>query len=256
MKNVKAMIKSVMVIETEGDIMFTTIHPLTGKLVIIPVIGRPVLAIDNYDNDYLDKLPQSVIDYLYDEFLLIDSEQIEMIDDTSGIKDLVHDNLLRIKYRVMKATNALPTEQCVKDMNIYQWLWYYYNLVEDKNEKEKDEKLKIDYLAMFINPQLSKQIKDERDAQNQQGIINNNNVKTTTEHTEVNPNNPNEITIYKDTNVDKDFDAKIQAVIGASDDKFTVLPDDVVKGNVAESKQDFIQKVIQNAQLEEQENKK
>jgi citrate lyase gamma subunit len=109
---------------------------------------------------------------------------------------------------------------------------------------------------MFINPQLSKQIKDERDAQNQQGIINNNNVKTTTEHTEVNPNNPNEITIYKDTNVDKDFDAKIQAVIGASDDKFTVLPDDVVKGNVAESKQDFIQKVIQNAQLEEQENKK
>ena len=51
MKNVKAMIKYVMVIETEGDIMFTTIHPLTGKLVIIPVIGRPVLAIeDNYDN--------------------------------------------------------------------------------------------------------------------------------------------------------------------------------------------------------------
>ena len=61
MKNVKAMIKSVMVIETEGDIMFTTIHPLTGKLVIIPVIGRPVLAIDNYDNagkciDLLDDL--------------------------------------------------------------------------------------------------------------------------------------------------------------------------------------------------------
>ena len=50
MKNVKAMIKSVMVIETEGDIMFTTLHPLTGKLVIIPVIGKPVLAIDNYDN--------------------------------------------------------------------------------------------------------------------------------------------------------------------------------------------------------------
>ena len=61
MKNVKAMIKSVMVIETEGDIMFTTLHPLTGKLVIIPVIGRPVLAIDNYDNagkciDLLDDL--------------------------------------------------------------------------------------------------------------------------------------------------------------------------------------------------------
>ena len=61
MKNVKAMIKSVMVIETEGDIMFTTIHPLTGKLVIIPVIGKPVLAIDNYDNagkciDLLDDL--------------------------------------------------------------------------------------------------------------------------------------------------------------------------------------------------------
>ena len=61
MKNVKAMIKSVMVIETEGDIMFTTLHPLTGKLVIIPVIGKPVLAIDNYDNagkciDLLDDL--------------------------------------------------------------------------------------------------------------------------------------------------------------------------------------------------------
>ena len=61
MKNVKAMIKSGMVIETEGDIMFTTIHPLTGKLVIIPVIGKPVLAIDNYDNagkciDLLDDL--------------------------------------------------------------------------------------------------------------------------------------------------------------------------------------------------------
>ena len=61
MKNVKAMIKSGMVIETEGDIMFTTLHPLTGKLVIIPVIGRPVLAIDNYDNagkciDLLDDL--------------------------------------------------------------------------------------------------------------------------------------------------------------------------------------------------------
>ena len=51
MKNVKAMIKSGMVIETEGDIMFTMIHPLTGKLVAIPVIGGPVLTIDdNYDN--------------------------------------------------------------------------------------------------------------------------------------------------------------------------------------------------------------
>ena len=51
MKNVKAMIKSGMIIETEGYIMFTMIHPLTGKLVIIPVIGGPVVVIeDNYDN--------------------------------------------------------------------------------------------------------------------------------------------------------------------------------------------------------------
>ena len=51
MKNVKAMIKSGMVIKTEGYIMFTMVHPLTGKLVVIPVIGGPVLVIDdNYDN--------------------------------------------------------------------------------------------------------------------------------------------------------------------------------------------------------------
>ena len=51
MKNVKAMIKSGMIIETEGYIMFTTIHPLTKRLVAIPVIGGPVLEIeDNFDN--------------------------------------------------------------------------------------------------------------------------------------------------------------------------------------------------------------
>ena len=66
----------------------------------------------------------------------------------------------------MKATGALPTEQRCKDMNVAQWLWYYFNLLEDlKEEREYNgeyaENL-MDYVGHYINPKLAKYVDDQK----------------------------------------------------------------------------------------------
>lgn len=64
----------------------------------------------------------------------------------------------------MKAVGALPTEERVQQMNTYQWLWYYYNLVEDKKRDDEDRDNIVDYLTAFINPEMAKIVREKRDA--------------------------------------------------------------------------------------------
>lgn len=62
----------------------------------------------------------------------------------------------------MKAVGALPTEERVQKMNIRQWLWYYYNLVEDKKLETKRYDDIVDYLTTFINPELAEAVRQKR----------------------------------------------------------------------------------------------
>lgn len=62
----------------------------------------------------------------------------------------------------MKSIGALPTEERVQKMNNYQWLWYYYNLQQEKNNEVKEKNAIVDYLTFFINPDLAKAVQEQR----------------------------------------------------------------------------------------------
>ena len=62
----------------------------------------------------------------------------------------------------MKAVNALPTEERVLKMNKHQWLWYYYNIVQDKKEEFKRQDDLVEYITSFINPELARTVREQR----------------------------------------------------------------------------------------------
>lgn len=189
-----------------------------------------------------EKLPKTIIELLYEEYEKIETRQRESIKKTNELKNMVKDSFDRIKYKVMKAAGALPTEDRVKKMNDHQWLWYYYNLIEDDDEKEKLDKLKLDFLTWYINPELVKKVNDDK----------NNNAKS--ESREVNPNNPNEVIIHKAEVTNDSFEDELNKALGK--DSLTQLPDELSKGNANESKDDFISRVIQNQESISEENDK
>ncbi len=63
----------------------------------------------------------------------------------------------------MKAVGALPTEERVQKMNIRQWLWFYYNIIDEEKKKHKYEDNIIEYITSFINPELAKAVRDNKD---------------------------------------------------------------------------------------------
>lgn len=64
----------------------------------------------------------------------------------------------------MKAVGALPTEERVQKMNTHQWLWFYFNLMEDKKQDNQDRDNIMDYLTAFINPEMAKAVRENREA--------------------------------------------------------------------------------------------
>ena len=192
---------------------------------------------DEINERLFSSLQKPVIDALFEEYQKIDALQLEAIDNIENIKNLKDDFFSYVKYKVMRAANALPTEQRCKDMNDHQWLWYYYNLMEDQEEEEKTCKYHMDYLSFFINPELAAKMRDIED--NKTGSVN-----ATNAHDEIDPSNPNVITHYGDTTVDEDFEKKIEQFMQGP---VTHLDDAKNKGNMYESKESFIARAIQGA---------
>lgn len=62
----------------------------------------------------------------------------------------------------MNAVGALPTEERVMKMNNFQWLWYYHNLMEEKEKQQKRQDSTVDYLTFFINADLAKAVQEKK----------------------------------------------------------------------------------------------
>jgi len=50
-----------------------------------------------------------------------------------------------------------------KEINSAQWLWYYNNVIEDRNEKFESNRDMVEYHASFIEPEAVRKIRDARD---------------------------------------------------------------------------------------------
>lgn len=119
----------------------------------------------------------------------------------------------------MKAVGALPTEERVLKMNKYQWLWYYYNIMEDKREDIKRQDNLIEYITSFINPELAKTVRDNKNKDND------NDLNTTTNDS---------------------FEEELKAMLNG--EKLTELPSsDGYNSNLSE--EEFIERAEQFAEL-------
>ena len=217
----------------------------------VGVLSAALVAVNGVELDadsakrVVDVLVPQVVDELYSCYEILEYEQLTALKDTSKLTALVDSSFDRIKYKVMRSVGALPTEKRVREMSELQWMWYYLNIIEDKNEEEDTTMVRLDYLAMFMNPELLEQIRAQREhgKTGQRGpretVKVNGNVET--------------ITTVRDTKVNEDFDAMLAAAIG--DEQFTELPDEKVKGNVYESKEDFINRALGAVEFVETTNK-
>lgn len=200
------------------------------------ILEKSLIAINDVIVDakqaemFVETLTTVITDKLYECYEKLEYEQLTAIKQTDKLSALVESSFDRIKYKVMRAVGALPTEQRVVDMSEIQWMWYYLNIIEDLKETEDATKVKLDYLAFFINPELFKS------SQAQQNKGKNG---RTSAHTVVSGNTE---TIYHDTKVNDDFDAMLAEAMNGEIP--TELPDDVVKGDAYESKEDFLDRVF------------
>jgi len=140
----------------------------------------------------------------------------------------------------MKATGTLPTEERVQRMNDQQWLWFYFNLRKDEEEDDKKWKERLDYSGWYTNPNLARSVmmqelvKDNPEAVKQMNMEN------------------GEYEDIKDTVNNDTFEDEFKRALaqdGLSEDAFTELPDSMNAGNPNESKTDFLNRVMANQEL-------
>ena len=186
-----------------------------------------VLIIDkNEAAEFIKQLQPIIINKLYAEYIKIQEKQNKSLENIDEIKKLIDDPFGRIRYKVMRATSALPTEDRVKKMNDVQWLWYYLNIIKDEDEVDIENKNKIEYLTYFINPQLAEGVAKNKDKE--------------TNKTRVNDSN----TQYNDF-----FDEELKRALvesGIGEDMFTELPSSDMAGDPYESEDDFLARVMSN----------
>lgn len=53
-------------------------------------------------------------------------------------------------------------------MNDAQWLWCYFNAMQDQEEEEKQWKSRLDYLGWYINPEQAKSVMEQDEAEESQ----------------------------------------------------------------------------------------
>ena len=202
--------------------------------------------------ELFDSLSPKIINELYKEYKELDEFQVNALSDVSVIDDIVkNSSYSKIRFKVMSKMGVLPTEKRAKDMNEYQWMWLYQNIIDEERENEEAMKARMDYLAFYINPEVAQKVREQEKA-NKTG--NKDVIVRVKKHTEVNPYNPNEVIEYGDTTVDEDFDEKL-AMFMLDDEQLTSLDDDINKGNSSESKEDFLSRVMANKPFIEEQNK-
>ena len=199
--------------------------------------------------NFLYKLPITILMKVYDEYFQLSLEQDKHTFNIEELKELVNDNFSRIKYKVMRAAGALPTETRCKEMTSAQWLWYYFNLEEDLVEERDKAQNHYDYLGMYINPKLAKIVSEQNAARRKQEaqakIKDKNNYVKERLFGDAN-------VVGEDTVVNTEFEKELMEAIkksGGDVNDITELPDDTSAGNPYESQEDFMERVKAFAQF-------
>lgn len=181
--------------------------------------------------EIIKKLPPTLIDQLYAAYSKLEIDYRQLIKDDNRLRDLVNDNFSRVRYKVMRAVGALPTEERCLRMRDVQWMWYYRNMIEDYKEDVKRKRNEIEYLAAFFNPegvqhvQMSRGLEDSDMAPGQYT-----NADGTVQYTK------------RPVRHNDNFQQELQEAMG--DEEFIDLGSEHQKGNPTESEQDFLSKVI------------
>ena len=58
----------------------------------------------------------------------------------------------------MRTMGVLPIDPQLQKMNFHQWMWCYYNVVEDEKEEQEVFKAHLDRLAFIVNPEIAKSV--------------------------------------------------------------------------------------------------
>ena len=62
----------------------------------------------------------------------------------------------------MKAIGLPPSDPRVSQMNDAQWLWCYFNEMEDYKEDSEKWRDRLDFISWFINPEMAKSVREQR----------------------------------------------------------------------------------------------
>lgn len=60
----------------------------------------------------------------------------------------------------MKAIGMPPSDPRMREMNDAQWLWCYFNQMEDEKDEADSWKARFDYLTYFINFEMAQSVHD------------------------------------------------------------------------------------------------
>lgn len=134
-------------------------------------------------------------------------------------------------------------------MSDLQWLWCYFNILEDEQEEELKWKSRLDYLGWWINPQLAKSVIEIEKRNENKG---NNKSSFGNEPTEDDPSvNSNQITVKGDVVKNDTFEDEFKKALAEAgvEEKFTELPDSQSVGDAFESQEDFITRALANQEL-------
>lgn len=136
----------------------------------------------------------------------------------------------RIKWKVMKCFQLLPSSKEVRRMNDIQWLWCYFNILKDEDDDEKRWKERITYAGFLNNPEFtSEYIKTDATFQH------NSNSNSNIDYTE------NGQMQYNNT----DFEEELTRAL--NNEQFIEMPEEgAVRGDPIISSDDFINMVTQN----------
>lgn len=124
-------------------------------------------------------------------------------------------------------------------MSDLQWLWSYFNILEDEKEEELKWKARLDYIGWWINPQLAKSVME---SEKYKDLHNENNNDFNGPHTQF---------VKGDLTVNDSFEEEMKRALAGSDssNNFVELPGSDSVGNQFESQDEFIARVIANEQL-------
>ena len=186
-------------------------------------------------DDVLARLPVEVVDQLHERYMTMEDEYRALVRQPERLQAFVDNNhFARVRFKVMKAVGALPTEdRCLRMIDV-QWMWFYMNMLKDAKEEADGTRDKLDYLAWFINPEAMQRVQERRRWEESAGKPGHHEA-----HREV---HGDQEVIYHDTRVNSDFERELSEAMG--DEKGMELPDEHFKGDPTESREDFISRVV------------